>query len=578
MIAAMAAALGVLCAAPALAQPAADVQSPSAAEVGGMKTVAVLSVTNYDEIIGDVTFLGSLADQPEASQMVEGGIALFTQGRGLASIDRAMPWGVILQTDGMQFMPVACLPVTKVDDLLQVAENYGAKVKDAGEGVKEVSLPNGLSLFVTTEGNWAFVAQSAALLASLPVEPQKTLAELVTEYDVAITFSVQNIPEMYRQMALQAFQAGLQQGLQNQQGTEQQRELQQKLAEAQKQQIVTMMQELDSVTVGWAVDAEKQNTYLDFIYRFLPGSSLAKQIEASANTTTNFAGFHQPGAALTATFANKGNPELMQANIEQFKAVMAGVREQVNQAIDQNSDIAEDQRQPMKEAAGNLLDVAQATIESGQIDASAALQMSPDSMTFVAGVLVQQPEKVEEALKKLAAAQEKDPEFPGIQWNAASHADVHFDTLRVPVPADNPQARALLGEETDLAIGIGPNAVYVAMGRDWQSAINQAIDASAAEPDKAVPPFELSMSLGPVMKTGAVLGEEKDRAKTQMLADMLQDEAQGRDHLRMVGQMIPNGLRYRFEVEEGVLRAIGKAAAQAREAQQAQPDGTQGPQ
>ena len=45
---------------------------------------------------------------------------------------------------------------------------------------------------------------------------------------------------------------------------------------------------------------------------------------------------------------------------------------------------------------------------------------------------------------------------------------------------------------------------------------------------------------------------------------MLRNEAQGRDHIRMVGHLVPNGLRYRFEAEEGVLRAIGKAHAEAQ--------------
>ena len=45
----------------------------------------------------------------------------------------------------------------------------------------------------------------------------------------------------------------------------------------------------------------------------------------------------------------------------------------------------------------------------------------------------------------------------------------------------------------------------------------------------------------------------------QMVASTLQNDAKGRDHIRMVGQMIPNGIRYRFEAEEGALRALGQA-------------------
>ena len=46
---------------------------------------------------------------------------------------------------------------------------------------------------------------------------------------------------------------------------------------------------------------------------------------------------------------------------------------------------------------------------------------------------------------------------------------------------------------------------------------------------------------------------------------MLANEANGRDHVRIVKQPIPNGARTRIEVEEGVLRSIGMAVMQAQE-------------
>jgi hypothetical protein len=53
---------------------------------------------------------------------------------------------------------------------------------------------------------------------------------------------------------------------------------------------------------------------------------------------------------------------------------------------------------------------------------------------------------------------------------------------------------------------------------------------------------------------------------TQAIVDMLRNDAQGRDHIRIVGQPIEHGQRYRIEAEEGVLRALGKASVIAQEA------------
>ena len=42
--------------------------------------------------------------------MVEGGLALFTQGKGAEALDKTKPWGVIVQTDGTAFCPSAACP------------------------------------------------------------------------------------------------------------------------------------------------------------------------------------------------------------------------------------------------------------------------------------------------------------------------------------------------------------------------------------------------------------------------------------------------------------------------------------
>jgi hypothetical protein len=205
------------------------------------------------------------------------------------------------------------------------------------------------------------------------------------------------------------------------------------------------------------------------------------------------------------------------------------------------------------------------------MDGGVTLHASSDSLTLVAGVLVKDTAKFEEGLKKLDNAAKKQHEFPGLRWNAASHAGVNFHTLSVPVPADKEAPRKLLGETANIAIGVGPEAVYLAVGRDNIDVVKKAIDTSAREQGKRVPPFELAVSMGPVAEVAASQAEDgPQKAAAQAIADMLRAEGQGKDHLRITGQIIPNGLRYRFEAEQGVLKAVGKAAAeQQRQAQQA---------
>ncbi len=124
-----------------------------------MKTVAVVGATSYNDLVGDVNFIGSLADRPELGQMLQGTIALFTQGRGLEGVDQSKPWGVILQTDGQQFMPVACIAVTDLDKVLNIVKGFGAQIQDGADGAKQIALPNGQTLHVKHAGGWAYIAQ-----------------------------------------------------------------------------------------------------------------------------------------------------------------------------------------------------------------------------------------------------------------------------------------------------------------------------------------------------------------------------------------------------------------------------------
>lgn len=533
---------------------------------GELKNVAVVAGAPYEKLISDITFIGSLGGKPELGQMVEGGLAFFTQGKGATALDKKQAWGVIVQTDGANFLPVGCLPVAKPNDLLDVAKAFGSEIKDGENGTKEIKLPNQKTLFVKTDNGMAFIAMSPASLAKLPADPKQLLTKIVGNYDITAHVSLKNVPEMYRQFAMQAMQAGVQQGMKKKDDeSDEQYAERQKMTEAQMAQMSRMINEMDSLTFGWAVDSQQQRTYADFSYVFLPDSKMAKQMAAYSSPKTNFAGFYQPDAAATITFAAKGDPSLMAEDMAQFEASMKSALQQVNGEIEKKVDDAE-ARDALKAAVADWFGALEATLKTGEMDGGAAVQLSADSLTAIAGVHVVDTAKIESGLKKLEEAAKKSPKFPGIQWNASEHAGVKYHTLSVPVPDGEKGPRQLFGEKLDVAVGISDKAAYFALGKNNIEAVNKAIDASAASPGKSVPPFELAVSLGPIMEVAAAQAEDgKQKEIVQKVADYLKSQAQGRDHVRAVGQIIPNGLKYHLEAEEGVLKAIGTAAAAAQQ-------------
>jgi hypothetical protein len=550
----------------ALEVPAAEKPAPPAAE---LKLVAAIASTNYDNLLSDINFVGSLIGQPNISQMVEAQLAQKTGGKGVAGLDKSKPWGLILQTNGQEFLPVVCLPVTNSAEVLaSVGAAVGAEVTEGEGGLKQLALSPEQKLLVKEAGGWLFLSRNPASLARVPADPQAAFTKLLAKYDLAAQAAVQNVPIMYRSMAMLTMQAAMQQQLVRQPGeNDEDYAARKKAMQAQMQQTVQQVQELDTLTLGLAIDEPQKLGVLEFTYKVIPSGALAKQFAAYGEPRTNFAGFRQADAAANFSVVAKADPEAIKKDLAQFETMIHGARAQFNKGVDENADKLEGaKRDVIKAAAGKWFDAIEETLKSGQIDTAASLNAKPGALDLIAAATVTDPAKVEDGLKKLDEELKGSPEFAGVKWNADSHEGVKFHTLSIRVPPSEDGRLKLLGDTVEVAVGIGPQAVFLALGKDNIGALKKAIDASKEEANKLVPPFEVSFAFGPLMELAATqMKDEGERQRAQAVAEMLRTGAPGRDHLRIVGQMVPNGLRYRMEAEEGALRALLVKAIEAQQ-------------
>jgi len=537
----------------AYASLAGFVQAQSAGE---MKPLAVVALSGYDALVEDINFAGSMSGQPDLGAMIEPMIMGYTQG-----LDKTKPIGVVIQSNGTEFGGAVCLPVTDLKKLLTPLQLFGLTTEDVGDGITKVVAPN-QTFFIREANGWAFVSPKQQMLDGLPDDPAKLLSEITKEYDFGTRVHVQNIPELYRQMAVQQLEMGMQTGLRKLPNeSDEQFEARKEMTVAQLEQLKQLINDIDELTIGLALEGSEQRAYLDFVYTAVVGSKLAEQIAMYNDAKTNFAGFFQPDAAMMMSFASK----MHEADIAQIDQMFGALRKQVKTAVEQEAEMHSDEaREIMQSAMDDLLDAVQSTLQAGMMDGGAVLNLAPNSVTFVAGGFIGEPAKVESGLKKIVEVIRQEEKFPGVQWNAENHADVSFHTLSLPIPEHEEESRQMCGETIDLAVGIGKQSVYFAFGRNCLEAAKSVIDASLAEPQKSVPPMEMTISLKQIMETAAAFADESEKPMLQSIAAMLGNEAVGRDHVRIVTQTIPNGIRTRIEAEEGVLRAIGMAAMQAQ--------------
>ncbi|MGI9456806.1 MAG: hypothetical protein ACR2NU_09600, partial [Aeoliella sp.] len=434
---------------------------------GEMKPVAVIAASSYDELIADIDHLGELGGQPKAGQQIEGMLALFTQGQGLQGLDKAKEWGAVVQTDGFQFNPIVCLPVSDLDSLLGLVEGFGMTTSDVGDNITDIESPN-QSIYVKQEGDWACVAQTPEMLTDTPADPADLFKSLTDEYDIGARVMLQNVPEMYRQIAIQQLQAGAEQGLERMPNeNDDAYEARRKGVEANIDQVVQLMEELDEITIGFNVDNSAGNAYLDFAYSALPGSQAASALAAYEAMKTNFAGCLNEQAAVRFNITAETPPEVLAQQSEQIEVQIQSLRQQAMNAIDQEAELPNDAaRDTLKEAANDLLDALEATALTGQFDAAGHVDVDAGTFSVVAGGFAKETGKIESAAKKIVALVENEPGFAGVSWNADSHQGASIHTMSIPVPADEEEAQKLFGDSLDLALALGNDVVYFAAGQD----------------------------------------------------------------------------------------------------------------
>ena len=309
--------------------------SEAQAQSGEMKPLAVVALSGYDSLIEDINFAGSLAGQPQMGAMIEPMIMGYVQG-----LDKTKPIGVIIQSDGAQFTGAACLPVTDLQKILQPLALFGITAEDVGNGVKKVVTPQ-QPVFIKEQGGWAFVTPMQQMLETLPADPTTLLSEVTKDYDLGAKVNIQNIPQPYREMAVSQLEAGMQAGMRKlPEESDEQYEARKEMTSMQLEQLKQLINDIDQLTVGLALDNKEQRAFLDFIYTAVPGTKLSEQIANYTDAKTNFAGFYQPDAAATMTVSSK----MSEADIAQVEQMFGAIRKQIKAAVEKEA--KDDLRRP----------------------------------------------------------------------------------------------------------------------------------------------------------------------------------------------------------------------------------------
>jgi hypothetical protein len=511
------------------------------------KPVLVVTAPSFDELLADVDFIGGLAGQQNAKGMVEGMIGGLTQGQGLKGLDRSKPTGVVVNIDNGNFVPTILIPSNNAKDLTDTLSKFNVVPPATNDGnALKVLLPNGMEVFVRDSNGYAVVTQTKD--ATLPADPVAALGGLNTTYDIGVRVFLQNVPAQMKQMAITQIRGVMQYAAKQQaeQG------LGEKNMDDQVKAIEKLFNEADQITLGWKLDLTAKNTYLDFTFTGVPGSSLDKDLQALADAKTNYSGFTTTNAAVTSNFAGKMSAE----NIAQTINSLEQAKANIEKSIDNDDDLKdENTKKQVKTIANQVIDVLEKTIKSGKSDGGVLVMTGPNMFQTAVGFFVADGAGLDAALRNLVTLAQKDPEFSAhvtAKADQETYKDIKFHQFSVKVPDEN--AQRLFGETLDVFVGTGKDSAYIAAGKGGLDLLKGAIDRSAMAPAKATLPFQLTIALSPIVEC---IATQHPNPQVEAFSKALAAN-KGKDRILVTEKPISSGATVRILVEEGVLQAAGE--------------------
>jgi hypothetical protein len=525
----------------------------SAACAQAPKPVVVVSVASLEKNVTDITYACRLAGAEDAGKS----IAFFANALS-AGIDRQRPAGLYVVPKAGDFHAVAFVPLDKdgLKTILSIHKEQLGEPRDAGGGMLEIG--NGpRTAFVKEQAGWAFLAESKEHLSGLPQDPAALLGEMPQRYNLAAKVLVQNVPAEIRQMILDEIKLGMERiaQAQAQQGEAALQQQIRSFSETYLGSIDRIFNELEELALGIGLEAQSRSAVIEVLQVVKEGSSLAKGLEESSRLQPTFShAFMLPGAS--ASFQGRSASDAR--TIKDTEAMLKNMGEVFRKQIDDAPDIPADKREPMKELLSQYLDFIRKIVAMGKAEGGAVLMLQPGSAAFALGATIPDPASLEKLLHAALALGKDVPDFPKLEMNVATLGDLKVHRLLTP-PIPEPEFAAVLGERLEVLVAVGPQRAYLAGGKDARGLLDKVVAAAANPPGADSPQMELQVSLLPILRFTQSIDENP--IVGQVLPAL---EKSGKDQILFSTRIQPRQTVTRFEVQEGILQAIGQAVKAVR--------------
>jgi hypothetical protein len=549
--------------------------APAMAQETATEPVVIIVSQSLDAWEADAKLTAEVLEKPELGLMIGFASTFFVEGGPLGGIDTTRPFGAAICLKDGEPVGYGAIPVDNIDQLELGMSLFLDSIEevDGYKGVYRIEAKNGGNeAFVLEVEDWILISDSPdAFPAEMPTIDEG-LAQLAENAMIGIKLYPQRVPaelreEFYEKLTEEIIEhhadevEGKLDALQQCPYADQLTAFHDNIAQQLSVIGRTVFDDLESVTAGIVLDEEAGSVKLCVKMTAVNDSDLADFLADDAAVATQFSAFRSPMATLFATTTGI-NPlgQMVDWSIigEVYQdAIYAGIDEHLEDAS-KNADA----KAFMDEVLCQLGD----TIESGRRDGAVAVGLHPKGVVLITGGYVADGYALEELAGQFIDAMEAEghecPCESTLETDVAQieGVNIHKLSFEIPEGCDNrDKVVELIGETAEIAVGFGPEAVYVAAGRMPVEILTHVIQESVDAENDPVR-CQASLSLLSLAKFVAVHGDtERERTDSAAAVELLEQYEDSSD-VSVTIEAIPDGRRLVVELEEGVIRILAAIA------------------
>lgn len=524
-------ALAVACALSLLLSALAPQQSAAAER----QILAVAACDSYGDLKKQVAWLGNQINNPGLAGMVESVLLLGTQGKGLAGLDVKRPLGVVLTTAGDDLSAHAFVPVKDVDKLLDSLQSITGPV-DRSDDSRRFTLPSGERLVVVEKNGWAILSLEGGDAGI--ADPAAIFAPLVADFSLGIEAFPSLLPKSLQKQLQTILQQGAAAAAANGQS----------LDDDSLQAAVAGLSQAESLTLGLAIDSEKNRVFLENRVTAVAGSQAAAAIAAAGNGVLTVATPAAADGKQPALYLHAMQPltkESQTQALQVFDQALANARAD---ALVQTLALA------CREILAGML-------ASGGIDAVLAVDTSETTEAnplpaIFAGTRVNEGTAIEKQLKQLLADKKNLPAGVSVAFDTDTVATARLHSVRLDLSA-SPVAEKL-GDSLEITLAIAPEYVFVLAGGDPKKRLAELLKTNGRKNATAKPVATVQLAMDRLLDYAAQQGAGP---QATLAAEAARVGTEG-SLVQLLIRPIERGLATRLSVDAGVLRAGAAMATQ----------------